>query len=78
MPENLTSGTLSFFREVTKYFMDFLETDFHKHKLPKRIIRSKNSNNLLVGLNLKKYESFHTVIAKLISSNFAENSIFQR
>lgn len=27
------SGTLDFFREVTKYFMDFLETDFHKRDL---------------------------------------------
>ena len=33
---NAGSGTLAFFREVTKYFMDFLETDFHKATLPKR------------------------------------------
>ena len=38
--------------------MDFLETDFHKQRAPKRIIRSKDSDSLLVGLNLRKYSSF--------------------
>lgn len=63
-------GTLDFFREVTKYFMDFLETDFHKQRLPKRSIRSRNTNNLLIGFNLAKYDTFQKVIAKHIQSNF--------
>ena len=46
---------LSFFKEVAKYFMDFLETDFHKRKFPRRAIMSRDSDNLLVGLNLQKY-----------------------
>ena len=58
------SGTLDFFSEVTKYFMDFLETDFHKRRLPRRSIKARNSDNLLVGVSLKKYESFNREIQK--------------
>ena len=71
------SGTLEFFREVTKYFMDFLETDFHKQRLPKRTIKSRNSNNLLIGFNLKKYESFQQIIEKHISANFPTETTLQ-
>jgi hypothetical protein len=70
-------GTLEFFREVTKYFMDFLETDFHKQRLPKRTIKTRNSGNLLIGFNLKKYESFQKVIEKHIASNFPADVTLQ-
>jgi hypothetical protein len=71
------SGTMEFFREVTKYFMDFLETDFHKQRLPKRTIKSRNSGNLLIGFNLKKYESFQQVIEKHIAANFPVETTLQ-
>ena len=64
-----TNGLL-FFKEVAKYFMDFLESDFHKKKLPRRTIEYRNNNNLLVGLNLQKYESFNKLVWKLINQNF--------
>ena len=38
-----TSGTLEFFREVTKYFMDLLEADFHKRKLPTQLSRDRGA-----------------------------------
>jgi len=34
---------LAFIKEVAKYFMDFLETDFHKRRNPKRSIQLRNS-----------------------------------
>jgi len=71
------SGTLDFFREVTKYFMDFLETDFHKRKLPRRSIRLRNSDNLLVGVGLKKYETFYPVISKYVADGFPSETILQ-
>ena len=43
---------LAFIKEVAKYFMDFLETDFHKRRNPKRSVQLRNSSNLLIGLNL--------------------------
>lgn len=57
--------------------MDFLETDFHKQRLPKRTIKSRNSGNLLIGFNLKKYESFQQVIEKHIASNFPADVTLQ-
>lgn len=75
--EKSASGTLEFFREVTKYFMDFLETDFHKRKLPRRSIRLRNSDNLLVGVGLKKYETFYPVISKYVGDGFPSETIIQ-
>jgi hypothetical protein len=70
-------GTLEFFREVTKYFMDFLETDFHKRKAPKRSIKTRNADNLVVGLSLKKYDTFYSVISKYIAGGFPEDVTIQ-
>ena len=66
---------LAFIKEVAKYFMDFLETDFHKRKNPKRSIQLRSSNNLLVGLNLNKYPSFNNLIWKGITHVFDKNII---
>ncbi|MCH7496000.1 MAG: hypothetical protein IH825_07930, partial [Candidatus Marinimicrobia bacterium] len=55
---NKSPSYLPFTREAANYFMDFLETNFHKRRLPKRSISSRNSQNLLVGLSLKKYQGF--------------------
>lgn len=64
---------LLFIKEVAKYFMDFLETDFHKQRVPKRVVRLKDSNSLLVGINLRKYPSFHHKIPYLVSKGFANS-----
>jgi hypothetical protein len=69
-PTKENADGLLFFKEVAKYFMDFLETDFHKHKNPRRSVKFRNSDNLLVGANLQKYETFHRLILKLITENF--------
>ena len=63
-------GGLLFFKEVAKYFMDFLETDFHKRKFPRRTIKFRNSDNLLIGVNLQKYETFNKLVWKLVNKNF--------
>ncbi len=66
-------NNLVFIKEVAKYFMDFLETDFHKRKNPKRIIQLRSNNNLLVGLNLNKYPSFNNLVWKAINHTFDKN-----
>jgi hypothetical protein len=63
---------LLFFKEVAKYFMDFLETDFHKRKFPKRSVKFRNKDNLLIGLNLQKYETFNRLVLNFIAANFNE------
>lgn len=64
---------LQFIKEVAMYFMDFLETDFHKRRLPKRSIQFHSKDNLLVGLSLNKYSSFNRMIWEMISKNFEKN-----
>jgi len=64
------SNPLLFIKKIAKYFMDFLETDFHKQRVPKRAIRFRNTNDLLVGINLKKYFSFVLKIWYLVDRGF--------
>jgi len=66
-----TSGNLAFVKEVAKYFMDFLETDFHKRNIPKRSIKLRNRDNLLTGVNLSKYPTFLKEIYKLVANSFS-------
>ena len=62
--------SIEFVKEAAKYFMDFLETDFHKRRNPKRSIKIRNKDNLLVGLNLSKYPSFFSLAHKSILNKF--------
>ncbi len=64
------NSTLLFVKEVGKYFMDFLETDFHKRRLPRRSIKLHNDKGLLTGININKYPSFQKVINKLVAKAF--------
>jgi len=72
---NTPKKNLAFIKEVAKYFMDFLETDFHRRRNPKRSVRLRNKDNLLIGLNLAKYPSFNALVWKAINSAFYENTL---
>ncbi|MFZ2522739.1 MAG: AAA domain-containing protein [Minisyncoccia bacterium] len=73
-PEIQNVGSMPLFiKEVGSYFMEFLETDFHKRKLPRRSIKLHNEKGLLTGLNLNKYPSFYKVAYKLVNSAFSNN-----
>ncbi|MEM3845338.1 MAG: AAA domain-containing protein [Candidatus Parvarchaeota archaeon] len=69
----VNSNNTLFIKEVAKYFMDFLETDFHKRKSPKRSIQLRSNDNLLIGLNLNKYPSFNKIVWKAINHAFDKN-----
>lgn len=69
------SGNLLFVKEVAKYFMDFLETDFHKRKNPRRSVKLRNPDNLLIGVNLAKYPSFSKDIHSLIKKSFDKDAL---
>jgi archaellum component FlaC len=69
------SNQLLFIKEVAKYFMDFLETDFHKQRAPKRSIRFRDANGLLVGINLKKYSSLIPKIRYLTNRGFGRSLV---
>lgn len=71
---------LTFIKAVAQYFMDFLETDFHKRRNPKRSIQLRNNSNLLIGLNLNKYPTFNALSWKAVMHGFDPNilSIIQK
>ena len=71
MTQQIQPDNLGFVREVARYFMDFLETDFHKRRNPKRSIQQRNSSNLLVGVNLAKYPSLTGAAWKALGQGFS-------
>jgi hypothetical protein len=68
---------VSFLKELAKYYMSFLETDFHKHKRPRRCIKYHDEKNpdFKIGINLSKYPEFYAKIQKITANNFQEDSI---
>ena len=54
--------------ELATYYMDFLETDFHKRRVPKRSVKFRNSKNLRVGLDLAKYDAFQSSVLKVLEN----------
>ncbi len=61
-------GIAAFVSELATYYMDFLETDFHKRRVPKRSVKFRNNKNLRVGLDLAKYDAFQSSLLKVIGS----------
>ena len=62
-------GIAAFVSELASYYMDFLETDFHKRRVPKRSVKFRNNKNLRVGLDLAKYDAFQSSLLKVIGSS---------
>lgn len=67
------SGIIPFVTEVARYFMDFLETDFHKVRNPKRHIQYRNSSNLQTCIDLNKYKKFTSLIWKVIRAGYKDD-----
>ena len=67
--------TQNFVDEVTKYFMTFLQTDFHKRRYPKRSSTLKSRNGLKVGFDLEIYPDLKEKIISCIKNNFSESSL---
>jgi len=71
--ENTESA--SFVKEVAKYFMNFLETDFKKRRIPKRNSIQKTQKGLRVGIDLKKYPKLKKTFFALLNSGFKKESL---
>lgn len=67
--------SLTFMKKVAKYFMDFLETDFHRRRIPKRNIRLHSAENLLIGINTNRYPAFEELVWKAVNKSFDKNVI---
>ncbi len=66
---------VAFIKELAAYYMDFLETDFHRRKNPKRNVRLRSAENLLIGINLARYPPFVQAAWKVILSGFSKDTL---
>lgn len=58
-----SSGPIrEFATKVSRYFLEFLDTDFRRAKLPKRRIQLKNDLGLRTAINLRKYPDFYAAV----------------
>ena len=64
-----------FIKAVSKYFMNFLETDFKRRKVPKRSINFADKAGNLTAFRLDKYPTFLRKISTLINDNKGDYSI---
>ena len=71
----IKSDIKPFILELTRYYSDFLETNFHKRRIPKRSIRYRDNNNLLLGIKLPKYPGFEEKLWKIISNRFDHSRV---
>ena len=68
-------NNLAFIKEVAKYFMNFLETDFHKTRLPKRNSISKIVKWYKVWLDLEKYKKLKKDFYTIFYGGFSKNTL---
>jgi len=57
-----TGAIRDFATKVSRYFLEFLDTDFRRAKLPKRRIQLKNDLGLRTAINLRKYPDFYEAV----------------
>lgn len=69
------SSPLVFVKEVAKYFMNFLETDFKKRRIPKRNSSQKTEKGVKVAFDLEKYPKLKRVLLEQLNSGFNKNFI---
>jgi uncharacterized protein YlbG (UPF0298 family) len=56
-----TNSSLKFVKEVAKYFMNFLDTDFKKGRIPKRNTVQNTQKGLKVGFDLKNIQNLKKI-----------------
>ena len=64
-----------FIKAVSKYFMNFLETDFKRRRVPKRSIAFADKAGNLTAFRLDKYPSFLRKVSSLINEDRTDYSI---
>lgn len=72
-----SQGIVPFVTSVAQYFMDFLETDFHKVRNPKRHVQCRNKDNLQVSINLNKYQKYTGLVWKVIRKGFDDDTLHE-
>ena len=77
--ENVNTTTVessnNFVKEVAKYFMNFLDTDFKKGRIPKRNTVQNTQNGLKVGFDLKKYPKLKKNLLTILNNGFEKEEL---
>ena len=63
-----------FIREICTYFMDFLQSNFKRGRIPKRHIKLKDAKGFKVGVDASKYPEFNKALKNVVIKNFKEPS----
>jgi len=66
---------LKFVKEVAKYFMNFLDTDFKKGRIPKRNTIQNTQKGLKVGFDLKKYPKLKNNLLTILNNGFEKEEL---
>jgi hypothetical protein len=69
-----TGNFREFSSKVSKYFLEFLETDFHRQQAPRRRINLRNDANQTTGITVRKYESLYHHVINLLTRDLQGNS----
>lgn len=69
-------GTSGFFAAVSRYYAQFLDTDFKKSRLPKRRLENKDRKGRRVGVPLKRYPGFEGKAWKSLQSQVSDGYKF--
>ncbi|MFC1495812.1 AAA domain-containing protein [Candidatus Margulisiibacteriota bacterium] len=76
--KDINNPQLGFVKDVAKYFMNFLETDFKKRRLPKRNTIQKTQKGLRVGIDLEKYPKLKKTLLKHFNNGFNKEDLLIR
>lgn len=68
-------SSLKFVKEVAKYFMNFLDTDFKKGRIPKRNTIQNTQKGLKVGFDLKKYPKLKKNLLTILNNGFDKEEL---
>jgi hypothetical protein len=58
-----------FIREICTYFMDFLQSNFKRGRIPKRHIKLKDAKGFKVGVDASKYPDFNKALKNVVIKN---------
>ncbi|MGE4412203.1 MAG: hypothetical protein AB7E45_00730 [Candidatus Caldatribacteriota bacterium] len=72
---NNENSSIKFVKEVAKYFMEFLDTDFKKGRIPKRNTIQNSQNGLKVGFDLKKYPKLKKDLLTILNNGFGNEEL---
>jgi len=63
---------IDFIREICTYFMDFLQSNFKRGRVPKRHLKLKDAQGFKVGVDASKYPEFNKALKNVVIKNFKE------